>query len=142
MSETNAPQAVFRFKAVDGQGALVTDQIAAPDRAAALRELTRRGLHVVEVKAESTGPGLFRRRRKTTNLAERVLILRQLAIMARAGIPQLDAVLTVSRSAQSEEGQQGLRQVAAALRRGDPFGAALREAFPAFGPGTIALIEL
>jgi general secretion pathway protein F len=121
---------------------MVSDQISAPDRAAALRELTRRGLHVVEVRAEAETAGLFKRRRRKTNLAERVLILRQLAIMARAGIPQLDAVVTVSKSAQSDEGREGLRQVAAALRRGDPFGGAMREAFPAFGQNTIALIEL
>lgn len=134
----------FTYLAVDQRGARHSDRIEALDRASAVRKLAADGLTVVKLEEQraTAFDRLARRGRRSSNLTERALILRQLAIMSAAGVDQLDAVETAARGVESSEAKRGLAAVAAGLRRGDALAEALRAAMPQFPGYVYALIRV
>ncbi len=107
----------FRYDAIGRDGRLVSDVVQAEDETAALRRLSGDGLVVVRLapvraKAKSS-------RRRQLGFGERVMVLRQLALMLNAGVPLLEALETVRDGAGAAGGQFG--DIAAALKRGEAF---------------------
>ncbi len=121
---------VFAYEAVGRDGQLSKGVIAATDEAAALRRLGGDGLTVVKI-----GPGrVARGQGKNRNLtpAERVLVLRQLALMLEAGVSLLEALDTVAQGMSALKGKQQFVAAIASLRRGDSLGNALEANVPGF----------
>lgn len=132
MSASETPGEAFRYRAVDREGRRVSDVVRAEDSGAALRRLTAEGLTVTELKAARAASGGADR---DLRLSERVLIMRQLAIMRRAGVPLLEALETVAAGLQSMRGRAQFAAVGQALRQGEPFAdglAAHATGFPAY----------
>jgi len=65
---------------------------------------------------------------------ERVLLLRQMALMLEAGVPLLEALSAVTLGVEAARGRRQLEAVAASLRQGQTFAAAIAAEAPGF-PG-------
>jgi general secretion pathway protein F len=120
----------FRYRAVGRDGRPVTDVVRATDERAALKRLTEEGLTVTRVDEVAAGRRALAAR--GLRLSERVLIMRQLALMLEAGVPLLEALETVTQGIESRTGRAQFEAVSAALRQGEPLGKALAEHAPGF----------
>lgn len=112
----------FQYEAVGRDGLTMKGQVAAPDEAAAVRRLSADGLTVLKI-----APAAVKAQGRDRDLkpAERVLVLRQLALMIEAGVSLLEAMETVAQGIQANKGKAQFQAAIAALRRGDSFGAAM-----------------
>ena len=120
----------YRYEALDRSGAKVIDTVQATDEATALRQLLSDGLVVVRldpVRAERPAGA-----RRPLNFGERVLLLKQLALMVRAGVPLLEALQTIRGGLASSVGREQFDAVIAALRQGAPFGKAFQDHAPGY----------
>ena len=132
----------FRYHAVDAGGKDINDTIDAPNELKALQQLENAGLVVTRLDLRGSGQArLFGRPKKITN-TEKILLLRQFAIMSRAGVELLEAVETTSKAMRSEEGRRATQAAAAALRRGDRVGEAFRNTMPFFPDYVYSLIDV
>ncbi|MBU6374220.1 MAG: type II secretion system F family protein [Alphaproteobacteria bacterium] len=129
---------LFSYRAVRADGVAVRDVVRAPDRVAAARRLAANDLVVVELK-DAEGQAFGRAARITD--AERVTILRQLAVMTRAGVDLLEAIETIATGIAPRPASDRLRDVAAALRRGDPLARAFSEHLHGYPVYVYALIR-
>ncbi|HEY5412322.1 MAG TPA: type II secretion system F family protein [Caulobacteraceae bacterium] len=123
----------FRYDAVGQDGRTVRDLVHASDEASALRRLAADGLVVTRLRA--VGALNIRRTRRELRFGERVLVLRQLALMVNAGVPLLEALETVRDGLDADVGRDQFAAVIAALMQGDSFGHALAthtSGFPAY----------
>ena len=132
MSEGKAAGAerAFRYQAIGRDGRSVSDVVRAADERAALKRLSEEGLTVTRVAEVAAG-----RRRLSTRglrLSERVLVMRQLALMLEAGVPLLEALETMTQGIEAETGRRQFEAVIAALRHGEPLGKALADHAPGF----------
>ena len=132
MSEAGAASSerTFRYHAVGRDGRAVVDVVRAADERAALRRLSDEGLTVTRVDELAAGRRALASR--GLRLSERVLIMRQLALMLEAGVPLLEALETVTQGIESQSGRGQFEAVIAALRHGEPLGKALAEHAPGF----------
>lgn len=119
----------FQYEAVGRDGLTLKGQVLAPDETAAVRRLSADGLTVLKI-----APAAVKAAGKDRDLrpAERVLVLRQLALMIEAGVSLLESMDTVAQGIQARKGKAHFLAAIAALRRGDSFGAALEENVPGF----------
>lgn len=119
----------FQYEAVGRDGLTLKGQVMAPDETAAVRRLSADGLTVLKI-----APAAIRAAGKDRDLkpAERVLVLRQLALMIEAGVSLLESMDTVAQGIQARKGKAQFVAAIAALRRGDSFGASLEENVPGF----------
>lgn len=128
---------VFKYRGMRN-GADVEDLVRAPSRHEALQRLSHDGVVVIDIEEASTtarGSGA-----KTLDAGARILILRQLALMAKAGVDLLDALETVASGLEGVAADR-LRLTAQALRRGERVGEAFKN-MPGF-PGYVhALITV
>lgn len=113
----------FQYKAASRDGKVATGLVSAADEAAAMRKLAADGLTVMKL---APAP-LAREEGKERGLktAERVLVLRQMALMLEAGVSLLEALDTVAQGMQARKGRRQFYAAIAALRRGDSLGDAL-----------------
>lgn len=121
----------FSYEAVGRDGQVSKGTLTARDEASALRRLTGDGLTVLRISPAkaSRADGKDRALRP----AERVLVLRQLALMLEAGVSLLEALETVTQGMQARKGRAQFLAAIASLRRGDSLGHALEthvEGFP------------
>ncbi len=132
----------FEYRAVNGAGAKVSGVVSAADRNDAVRRLSRDGLLVTEIAAARTGEKprsrLFARTGVT--LGDRILVLRQLALLTNAGIDLLDALETVAEGLEGKV-QEQVRTVAGSLRKGDKLSVAFRKGAPGYPDYVYALIS-
>ena len=73
---------------------------------------------------------------------ERVLVMRQLALMLRAGVPLLEALGAVTVGVEAARGRRQFEAVAAALRQGETFAAAMATRAPGFPSYLQAMLEV
>jgi type II secretory pathway component PulF len=114
----------FQYEAVGRDGLTMKGQVLAADETSAVRRLSADGLTVLSIRpaaVKSAG------RDRNLNAAERVLVLRQLALMIEAGVSLLEAMETVAQGIQARKGKAQFQAAIAALRRGDSFGAAMEQ---------------
>ena len=132
MSEARADGAerAFRYQAIGRDGRSVSDIVRAADERAVLKRLSEAGLTVTRV--DEVAAGRRRLSSRGLRLSERVLIMRQLALMLEAGVPLLEALETVTQGIEAETGRRQFESVIAALRQGEPLGKALAEHAPGF----------
>lgn len=119
MSEARA----FQYEAIGRDGQVSKGVLSGADESAILRKLAGDGLTVVKIApaAASREDGKERGLRP----AERVLVLRQLALMLEAGVSLLESLETVAQGMQARKGRRQFQAATAALRRGDSLGSAL-----------------
>jgi general secretion pathway protein F len=140
MSQTAAGERAFRYHAIGRDGRAVSDVVQAADERAALSRLAAEGLTVTRLDpAAAARRGLARRELK---LSERVLLMRQLALMLEAGVPLLEAIGMITSGVQAERGRAQLEAVSAALKRGDSLGHALAAHAPGFPPYVYAMANI
>jgi len=131
MSTPAIDDLIFRYTALDRQGRRVRDVIRARDERGAARALAADGLTTLSLRPETTrGPASLKAR--DFNFAERVSVLRQIALMVQAGVNILETLETVAAGATAVKGRASLEAVIGALKRGEPFAAALSEHAPGF----------
>lgn len=119
----------FQYEAVGRDGLTLKGQVMAADESAAVRRLSSDGLTVLKITpAAVKAPG----RDRDLKPAERVLVLRQLALMIEAGVSLLESMDTVAQGIQARKGKAQFQAAIAALRRGDSFGAAMEQNVPGF----------
>ena len=140
MSGVDASGAAFRYRAVDRDGRAVSDVVRAEDSAAALRQLAADGLTVTDLKAAPSTAAAGADR--DLKLAERVLVMRQLAMMRKAGVPLLEALETVSEGLQAARGRAQFAAVTQALKQGEPFADALAAHAPGFPSYVYAMVRV
>ncbi len=120
----------FQYEAIGRDGQLSKGVLSGTDEAAILRKLAGDGLTVVKL-----GPAASARedgKERALRPAERVLVLRQLALMLEAGVSLLESLETVAQGMQARKGRRQFQAATAALRRGDSLGHALETHVPDF----------
>lgn len=140
MSGTAAGERAFRYQAIARDGRTVSDLVQAADERTALSRLTAEGLTVTRlVPAAAARSRLARRGLK---LGERVLVMRQLALMLEAGVPLLEALEMIAAGIQAETGRAQFAAVSTALKRGDSLGHALAAHAPGFPAYVYAMANI
>jgi type II secretory pathway component PulF len=131
----------FAYKAVKDNGETLSDSIMAPDRATALRKLSRTPLTIISLEPAGRAPGeaLGSRRRKAARL-ERRMVLKQLSVMAKSGVELLEGLETVRSSLPEGRTRDGLGEAAARLRRGERIATAIAAGIPEYPRYVTALI--
>ncbi len=127
---SDAGLSAFQYEAVGRDGQVSKGILSAADEAAVMRRLAGEGLTVVKIApaAIARAEGKERALKPT----ERVLVLRQLALMLEAGVSLLESLETVAQGMQARKGKRQFQAAIAALRRGDSLGSALEEHVPGF----------
>ena len=122
-------QRSFLYRGMTRDGTASRGTLSAVDERTAMRRLAGEGLIVTEIREAPAmkAPGQDRGLKQT----ERVLVLRQLALMLEAGVSLLEALDTVAQGMTARKGQAQFQTMIAALRRGENLG----EAFEAHVPG-------
>lgn len=123
-------QRTFQYEAINRQGAASKGVLAAVDEAAVMRRLAGDGLTVVRIAPAAAAKQDGRER--MLRPAERVLVLRQLALMLEAGVSLLEALETVAQGMQARKGRRQFQAAIASLRQGDSLGHALETHAPGF----------
>lgn len=123
-------QRAFQYEAIGRDGQVSKGVLSGADEASILRKLAGDGLTVVKLApaAAAREDGKERALRP----AERVLVLRQLALMLEAGVSLLESLETVAQGMQARKGRRQFQAATAALRRGDSLGSALETHVPDF----------
>ena len=114
-----AREPAFRYQAVGRDGRPVSDVVHALDERAALRRLTADGLVVIRMDPVTAPAGAGAQR--DMRFGERVLVMRQLALMLNAGVPLLEALETVCAGIEAGKGRRQFEAAITALKRGDSF---------------------
>jgi type II secretory pathway component PulF len=127
---SDAGDLTFQYEAVGRDGQVSRGVVNAPDEAGVMRRLARDGLTPLQIRpavaAKNNG------RERGLKPTERVLILRQMALMLEAGVSLLESLETVVQGIQALKGRRQFQAAIAALRRGDSFGHAMAEHVPGF----------
>lgn len=114
----------YRYKAFNAEGAALEGVIGAQSEREAARQLERRGLTVVLLQPARAAA---RRKGRSGRLRQRDLILafHELSTLLGAGVGLAEAVAAQIRSAHHPQIQAAFEGIAAALRQGQAFSAAL-----------------
>lgn len=126
----------YRFKAVDGQGALLDGDLVAGGEREAARLLERRGLTVVSLHPETGGGSRgVRRRERKLRARDITLAMLELSTLLTSGVGLAEAVSAQSRSGHHPRLIAAFESISAALRSGQAFSQALQDtglAVPAY----------
>ena len=122
----------FQYEALDGAGRLLTGQVEANHPREAQRALEGQGLTLVELAAVRSealkGGGLLSRRGVTAQ--DRILALKQLALLLKAGVPLVQGIGTLKNQATHPLLATAFGEMEKRLRTGDTFTNALSAALP------------
>ncbi len=122
----------FQYEALDGSGRLLTGRVDANHPREAQRALEGQGLTLVElavVRSEALkAGGLFSRRGVTAQ--DRILALKQLALLLKAGVPLVQGIGTLKNQATHPLLATAFGEMEKRLRTGDTFTNALSAALP------------
>ncbi|WP_428151650.1 type II secretion system F family protein [Brevundimonas sp.] len=123
-------QRSFLYRGMTRDGTASRGTLSAADERAAMRRLAAEGLIVTDIREApaARAPGQDRGLKQT----ERVLVLRQLALMLEAGVSLLEALDTVAQGMTARKGQAQFQAMIAALRRGENLGEAFEQHVPGF----------
>lgn len=132
---------VFEYRAVARDGDAVRGRTEAVDERAALRKLHAEGLTVTRL-VEAAPPRVARGRNRPLTAGERLMILRQLALMLEAGVGLLESMETVAAGLESVRGREQFRRAIDALRRGSALGDVLEESVPGYPFYVYAMVRV
>lgn len=115
----------FRFEALNAEGTLLQGSLAADSEREAARQLDRRGLSVVSVRADTGDAPRGRRARARLRLQDMVVAFHEVATMLQSGVALAEAVASQSRSAHHPRLLAAFESISGGLRRGQSFSDAL-----------------
>ena len=126
----------FQYEALDQAGGLLTGRLEADHAREAQRTLESQGLALVDlqpVRLEVLKSGTGLRQRGVT-VQDRILVLKQLALLLKAGVPLVQGISTLKSHAPHPLLATALGDIEKRLRAGDPFTGALAAALPDLPP--------
>ncbi|MEA1888420.1 MAG: type II secretion system F family protein, partial [Pseudomonadota bacterium] len=115
----------FTYRALNGEGSVVTGILDSDNLRTASRRLHRQGLTPVSVMSqtiESVGGKKSRRVRQS----DVVMVMQQLTTLLKAGVSLGEAISSLSESTRPHSLQQEIADISARLRRGESFSGALK----------------
>lgn len=122
----------FQYEAVDGAGRVLTGRLEASGERDAQRTLEGQGLTVVSLagaKPQAAKTGAFGFQRGVT-AQDRILALKQLALLLKAGVPLVQGIGTLKNQATHPTLAEAFAGMEKRLRTGDTFTNALATALP------------
>ncbi len=122
----------FQYEAVDGAGRVLTGRLDAAGERDAQRALEGQGLTVVSLagaKAQAAKSGVFGFQRGVS-AQDRILALKQLALLLKAGVPLVQGIGTLKNQATHPILAEAFTSMEKRLRTGDTFSNALALALP------------
>ncbi len=126
----------FQYEALDAAGRLLTGRVDANHPREAQRTLEGQGLTLVELapaRTEATAGSAFLRRRGVTD-QDRILALKQLSLLLKAGVPLVQGIGTLKGQATHPLLSTAFGEMEKRLRTGDTFTNALSTALPLLPP--------
>jgi len=123
-------QRFYLYRGMTRDGTATRGTLSATDERVAIRRLAGEGLVITDIREAPAAktPGQNRNLKPT----ERVLVLRQLALMLEAGVSLLEALDTVAQGMTARRGQAQFVAMIGALRRGETLGKAFEQHVPGF----------
>lgn len=121
----------FQYEAVDGAGRILSGRLEAKHERDAQRSLEAQGLTVVNLapaKAHVAKAGYLARRGPTTQ--DRILALKQLALLLKAGVPLVQGIGTLKNQAAHPALAESFAGMEKRLRSGEGFTNALTVSLP------------
>jgi general secretion pathway protein F len=128
----------YQLKAIGPDGGVESIDFQAPDEAAAVRGLEGRGYTVLSVRAKRS---LGMARGDAGPRFPVALFSQELRVLVAAGLPLVEAIDTLAQKERRDEFRAVLERLAAVLREGRPFSAALEQFPHAFSPLYVATIR-
>lgn len=122
----------FQYEAFDAAGRVLTGQLEASHEREAQRTLEGRGLTLVSLaaaKPQAAKSGSFALRRGAT-VQDRILALKQLALLLKAGVPLIQGIGALKNQASHPVLTEAFAGMEKRLRSGDTFTNALAAAMP------------
>lgn len=135
------PEKIYAYRGRSRDGAVLAETIRAPDRRSALLSLRQQGVTIVSLE-EHRGGVIAALISGHEDVEDGLLVLQQLAVLTRAGIPILESVESVAAALRGRPIAARLSAAAAGLRRGAPIASALQPVFPRLPPHAHALIRV
>jgi general secretion pathway protein F len=132
----------FRFQAIDANGARIADDVYADDRGDALKRVASTHSAIIdlrEVTPEAAGWKIELGPKITAQ--ERIMALKQLAVMSKAGIDLLEALDITAASFPGRLLSAALGETILRLRQGEALWRALERTVPGFPDYVYALIK-
>jgi|CXWL01.1.fsa_nt_gi general secretion pathway protein F len=128
----------FTYRALDASGQTATSTLTAGSRAEALKRLQSENKVVLDVSetGDDAAPNVG-----AIKPEERIQVLRQLAVMSRAGVELLEALDTIAASLQGRPIATHVREAATQLRQGHHLARAFQTAAPFYPPYVYALMR-
>lgn len=123
----------FQYEAIDGAGRALSGKIEAGHSRDAQRTLERQGLTLVSLSAAANEPtkklagALFQRR---LTAQDRILALKQLALLLRSGVPLVQGIGTLKGQSTHPVLSKAFSDMEKRLRSGEAFTTALTAAMP------------
>ena len=130
----------FELRAMTAAGAVESLALEAADEVSARREVAARGYVVLRVRARAGAAWRLRRQERFPVAA----FSQELVVLLDAGLPLVEAIDTLAEKEAAPAARGLLAQIAAALRQGHPFSAALERcgaAFPSLYVATVRASE-
>jgi len=123
----------FQYEAIDGAGRVLTGRLDANHEREAQRTLEGQGLTVISLaaaaKPQAAKAGVLNLQR-TATVQDRILALKQLALLLKAGVPLVQGIGTLKNQAAHPTLAEAFAGMEKRLRTGDTFTNALALAMP------------
>lgn len=132
----------FRIRARDASGGEIVETIRARDRKSAILQLEQRGIAALSLEPVGRVASGQRAASRRDTEGDRLLVLQQIAVMARAGIPIVEAVESIASALRERAVGRKLMNAGLAMRRGESIAAALETALPDYPAHVYALVRV
>ena len=135
---------VFKYEAINSAKAVVSGNLEADDRSAAIASLTKQGLRPLKIEssskaAASKGKSSFMK--KKVKIDEIVMFTRQLSAMIGAGVPLMRAMSSLAEHAENPSFKEVLEAVIVEIQAGAPLADALEKHPKVFGDVYVNMVR-
>jgi general secretion pathway protein F len=132
----------YRYTALDAQGRELGGQVAADNERSARQALRERGLLPTTLVAGVDETGATGGQGARWPRSQRVLMIRQLATLLKAGMPLEMALSSIGEQTDDAATRQRVRQLRSDVSSGMPLSSAMAAQAPAFGTMDCALVRV
>lgn len=132
----------FRYRALDPRGQTLVGQLQAESEADAARSLLRQGMTPLSLEVLDAPASATARRRTTVALVDRIVLLRELSTLLKAGVALDEALGSLSSGHASGGAGAGLAKVHQEVRAGKSLHDALRDSGLDFAAYVLTLVRV
>ncbi|MEG0804235.1 MAG: type II secretion system F family protein, partial [Pygmaiobacter sp.] len=132
---------LFKYEAMNKQGALVSGEVNAQDEESAIARLGESGLLVTDLSEQKAKKSSSKKRRKKVKVGDLSLLSRQLAAMLGAGIPVTQSIATLAKQTENVLLQEALEGISSAVEGGTNLTQAFAQYPKVFPPLYVAMIN-